>query len=261
MNTLFDVHCHLQDEKIRPQMARVMERAQQAGVTRLVCCGTTEKDWPEVLRLAGAYPARIIPALGLHPWHIAHRPADWLLRLAEGLRGQPCAVGEIGLDHAIEDRDDHDQEMVFMEQMTLARQLKRPACLHVRRAWGRLVDLLKKPGLCPSGFLIHSFSGSADLIEPLAQAGAYFSFSGSITHPGNKRGIDAVRKTPLDRLLIETDAPDLPPQTPEGPAAVNEPALLPFVARKVAEIKGLSEEEVAIATWNNACRLFQDILS
>lgn len=256
---LFDAHCHLQDERLAPDFDAVMRRADQAGVRRFLCCGSSETDWPRVAQLADHYPG-IVPAFGLHPWYVRERSATWLDTLRRHLSTTASTVGEIGLDHAIEPRNDEEQESVFLAQLDLARQLNRPASIHCRRAWDRLLSLLRNIESLPRGFMIHSYSGGPELVKPLADLGAYFSFSGSITRSGNRRGHRAAREVPADRLLAETDAPDIPPVIHDGhqviEPAVNEPANLRHVIAALAEIRGAPPDNIAELTWNNACRLF-----
>jgi len=254
---LFDAHCHLQDEKLAGDLAGVLARAAAAGVAGAMCCGSSESDWPTMLTVAEQFPC-VQLSFGLHPWYVGARQTGWLDRLRGLLAAQPRAgVGEIGLDHALEGADLAAQEAVFLEQFALSIELRRPASLHCRRAFGRLLELLPRFPAHPAGFVIHSFSGAAELIAPLARQGAYFSFSGSITRSGNRRGHAALCAVPPDRLLIETDAPDLPPvidgRVPEGP---NEPANLIHVLRAAAALRGVPEAALAAQTWRNALRLF-----
>ena len=256
---LFDAHCHLQDERLAPNLDGAVQRATQAGVRRFLCCGSSEHDWPLVATLARKYHG-VIPAFGLHPWYVRDRSTEWLAHLTHALSDAPSVVGEIGLDHAIEPRNDEEQESVFAAQLHLARELNRPASIHCRRAWEQLLAVLKKSGALPRGFMIHSYSGAPEFVKPLADLGAFFSFSGSITRSGNKRGHRAAREVPADRLLIETDAPDLPPVIHEGDhisePSVNEPANLRYVVSALAGVRGCSIDQIAELTWNNACRLF-----
>ena len=255
---LFDAHCHLQDARLRADLPGVMTRARAAGVEHMLCCGTAEDDWAEVARLAEEYPA-VVPAFGLHPWYAQRRSPAWMERLRALLAGQAtAAVGEIGLDHAIEERNDAEQEAVFLAQLQLARELERPVVVHCRRAWGRLIALLAELRTLPRGFVVHSYSGARELIEPLAGAGGWFSFSGSITWRRNVRGREAARHAPRDRLLVETDAPDLMPAMPQTTAtvedAVNEPANLVRVLAVVAELRNTPAEVMAEQVWGNARR-------
>lgn len=252
---LFDTHCHLQDERLLPAMDVVLARARGAGVDKMLCCGVTQADWPAVAQLA-AGDEGIVPAYGLHPWYLKSRTAGWQEALAKMLENRRAAVGEIGLDHAMTERDDVDQESVFLAQWDLSVQLKRPVSMHCRKAWGRLLELLPRLGRHPVGFVIHSYSGAADVIGPLVSSGAYVSFSGSITRSGNRRGHAAVKVVPAERLLIETDAPDIMPvidgRVPDTP---NEPANIVHVVRCIAGLRGMTEEQVAELTYENAARL------
>ncbi len=255
---LFDTHCHLQDARLLDRIGGVMERAGGGGVMRLLCCGTDEEDWGQVLDVARRYP-QVTPALGLHPLYAVRRSPQWYERLSGMLKDSGAVVGEIGLDHAVEPRNDRDQEEVFLRQFELARELNRPVSIHCRQAWGRMPELLLAGGLPRAGAAIHSYSGGPELVEALTAAGVYLSFSGSITRPNNRRGAAAVPLVPWDRLLAETDAPDIMPMIgtkwPEK-GAVNEPANLALVVEKIAALRGATPEETADRIWQNACRLF-----
>jgi TatD DNase family protein len=253
---LADAHCHLQDQRFAANREAVLRRATAAGVRLLVCCGSAESDWAGVADLS-ARPD-IVPAYGLHPWYVRERSPAWRETLFAQLQFDPrAAVGEIGLDHAMRERDDADQATVFAEQLRMAEELHRPACIHCRKAWGALLPTLAKMPL-PSGFVIHSYSGPVELIRPLTELGAHFSFSGTVTWSRNRRAHEAAVAVPADRLLIETDSPDLPPSPEDGaaPIALNEPANLPRVLRAVASLRGITAEELAAITWANTSRLF-----
>lgn len=257
---LFDTHCHLQDERLGADLAGVLTRAAAAGVGRVLCCGTSEADWQRVVEL-GVGLAGVGMAFGLHPWYVGSRTEGWLARLGSLLEAYPGApVGEIGLDRALERFDAADQERVFRAQLDLADELGRAVSVHCRRAWDVLVGVLRERGGMRGGFAIHSYSGSAELVPVLAGYGAYFSFSGSLTYSGRKKGHQAACAVPLDRLLIETDAPDLAPYVAgvsgRGGARVNEPANLVRVLGKLAELRGESETALAAQLWENSERLF-----
>ena len=255
---LFDAHNHIQDERLFPQIDAVMERARCAGVVGMGVKGCREDDWPRVVAIMEAYDG-IHPAFGLHPWFIANRSGRWLQTLEELLANHPQAsVGEIGIDHAIGERDDADQEAVFLAQLDLAKRLERPVSIHCRQAWGRLIELLDESGAPPRGMLIHCFGGSAEVALELVRRGGHISFSGSITRPGNKKAGPALRAVPADRLLIETDAPDILPST-AAEGGLNEPALLRLVLAKAAELRGIPETELAALTYRNAERFFQQL--
>lgn len=257
---LFDAHCHLQDRRLSGSIDAVMGRARAAGVAGFSCCATGEPDWPAVRDLAGRFPD-VVPSLGVHPAYLGTRAAGWKDRLRERLQALPAAgVGEIGLDRTIEEANDAEQMAVFREQLDLAREFGRPVSVHCRRAWGVLLEMLPRLAAGLPGFVVHSFSGAADHIAPLVRCGGFFSFSGVVTRSRNRRGQAAAQAVPLDRLLIETDAPDLMPSRPDlgpvGPDTPNEPANLACVCRRVAELRGMPPEELAGVTLRNARRLF-----
>ncbi len=258
---LFDSHCHIQDDAFRDDRDVIMRQAADAGVHRMLCCGVEESDWAVVIELAQKYPT-LKPALGLHPVCAAGATKGWLDRLREKLLAVPgAAVGEIGLDEGVETPDMATQEQMLFDQLRLACEMRRPVSLHCRRAWGRLSELLRRARLPERGLVIHSYSGSPQMVAELASMGpVYFSFSGAITRPTNKRGRAALCCVPPDRLMIETDAPDIPPVLEDGSesARPNEPSRLVVVARAIAGTLGKSLEDVAVTTWDNASRVFGD---
>lgn len=251
---LFDSHNHIQDERLFSQIDAVMERARSAGVTHMGVKGCCEADWPRVVEIMEAYGG-IHPAFGLHPWFITDRSPRWLVTLEQLLVRYPqSSVGEIGIDHKLDAYDATDQESVFIAQLELAKRLKRPVSIHCRNAWGRLIELLDECGGLPRGMLIHCFGGSAEVATELVKRGGYISFSGSITRPNNRKAGPAIQAVPADRILIETDAPDIMPSTAAGD--LNEPANLLHVLARAAELRGMGEAELATLTFSNAVRFF-----
>jgi len=251
---LFDAHNHIHDERTYSRLENVMEHARNAGIVRMAIKGCCEDDWSRVVEIINRYPDADL-AFGLHPWFIGGRSSQWVQTLENLLTSYPQAsVGEIGIDHAVETRDDADQEAVFLAQLEIARKFERPATIHCRQAWGRLIKLLDEFGELPRGMLIHCFGGSAEIAQELVKRGAYISFSGSITRPNNKKAGPAIRSVPDERILIETDAPDIMPHGIAG--EYNEPANLRYVLSKAAELRGISEETLAELTFRNAERFF-----
>ena len=260
---LFDSHCHLQDERLLPHLDAAMARAAAAGVAGLMCCGSCEKDWRLLAGISRRFPHFRL-SFGLHPWYVGERSTNWLDTLKAHLSTTPAAIGEIRLDHALDKTTFADQESVFLAQIHLANELERPVSIHCRRAWGQLMELLDTKGWPAFGFIIHSYSGSSDLVAPLARRGAYFSFSGAITSDRNVHGRAALKAVPLDRLLIETDAPDLFPNQPpvlphflsNAGKPLNEPANLLIVAKEISTLRGLTFEEISAMTCENSQILF-----
>jgi TatD DNase family protein len=252
--SLFDAHCHLQDERYAGNVGDVLDRGIRVGVKMMSCCGTCEKDWQAVAELATAH-ASVVPSFGLHPWFVADRSGQWLDILEKYLVENPrSSCGEIGIDHACDPSTFGDQESVFIDQLNLAARLHRPVTLHCRKAFGRLLELLGRNGIVADGGIVHSYSGPPDLVKPLTELGLSISFSGSLTFPNSKRAHASAAVVPPDRLLVETDSPDIKPYL--CPTELNEPANVVRVAEALAGIRGVSLDVVVKETWENASRLF-----
>jgi TatD DNase family protein len=254
---LYDTHCHLQDERLAPDLESVMQRAATCGVLRLRCCACEEADWPTVAHLAIRYPA-VRPAYGLHPWYLDRRTPGWEALLRARLNAEPSAiVGEIGLDHAIDSPDHPLQAEILKTQLRVAADLGRPVSLHCRKAWGSLLALLRSLPRLPPALIFHAYSGDAELIPLLVDLNGWFSFCGSLTREGNRRGRASATRVPDDRVLLESDAPDLSPR--QAPAdRPNEPAHLVHTLAELALCRNQPVERVAELTWQNACRVFKD---
>jgi TatD DNase family protein len=251
---LFDSHNHLQDKRLFFELKTVMFRAEESGVERMAVKGCCEEDWKKVVEIVNSYPQTFF-AFGLHPWFIHGRSTQWFQYLEELLTSYPQAtVGEVGIDHAVENRDELLQEEIFLQQLDLACKLGRGVTIHCRKAWGRLIELLDQFSTLPP-LLIHCFGGSAEIASELLKRGAYLSFSGSITRPNSAKAKRAILAVPDDRILIETDAPDLLPHPLRN--IPNEPAFLPFVLERAAQLRGCSKEVLAELTFQNATRFFE----
>ncbi|MFH1857251.1 MAG: TatD family hydrolase [Candidatus Omnitrophota bacterium] len=256
MTDLIDAHCHLQDERVRPELDNIMKRAKDSGVVKMVLCGTCEKDWPEILNVKEKYPDMAILSFGLHPWYVKDRPSSWFEKLEKFIREYPAGVGEIGLDFAIQNVDVEEQKEVFLKQLELALKYKRPVSIHCRKAHEALIDILENKGPFENGGIIHSYSGSAELIKRFCGLGFSISFSCSITRSGNKKGRNTLKSVPLENLVLETDSPDI---LPAGWAGLNEPANLILVVKTAAGLLNLSEEEIARITSNNTKKIFGNL--
>lgn len=211
-----DAHNHLHDPRLGDS-GPVIAAIKAAGVTRFIVNATCEADWAAVANLASREPGSVSPAFGIHPWQ-AHTPTDgWPDRLREMLEKHPCAsIGECGLDQWISDPPIAIQFAVFIEQLRIAREMDRPLTIHCLKAWGVLFDAFAE-ALPPERFLMHSFSGSIETARRLVPLGGYFSFSGHFLHPRKSAVLDVFRQLPHDRILLETDAPDMLPPGKASP--------------------------------------------
>jgi len=205
-----DAHNHLQDPRLDVVREDLIEAMIEQGVTRCVVNGTSPRDWPQVANLAKSHPKLIIPSFGLHPWQ---KPtSDWLEKLTVYLDTIPHAcVGECGLDRWIKDYDIKTQQDIFETQLEIAAERNLPLSIHCLKAWGLMIEILESKPRPERGFLLHSYSGPAELVPRLTILGAYFSFSGYFLHDHKKSIRDTFKIIPPDRLLLETDAPDMRP--------------------------------------------------
>ncbi|KAF0127222.1 MAG: putative deoxyribonuclease TATDN1-like [Elusimicrobia bacterium] len=195
MPLLFDAHNHFQEF---PDPA-----AAAAGLRPAVCCATGPADWEEVRSLAEAVPG-VVPFFGVHPWSVAEAGRDWLAPLGQLLRDTRSGVGECGLD-ALKAPPLAEQAEAFKRQVELAVLLDRPLAVHCVRVWGPLLDILRASR--PLRFLVHSYSGSADMTRELAALGGYFSFGPGIMDEKRVKARAALAEVPRDRLLFESEAP------------------------------------------------------
>jgi TatD DNase family protein len=266
---LIDCHLHLQDDCFAGDLPAVIKRAKTAGVALMVCNGSCQSDWPTVLTLARSNPD-IIPSFGLHPWYAAGRATFWLAELRHFLTAIPSGVGEIGLDRWLEDRSEKAQEDVFRAQLMLAAEMKRPVTIHCVKAWGWMFDILRSHHILPDRMLLHSYGGSVELIKPLASMGAYFSYAGNLLRDKAIHRREALAATPMDRLLLETDSPDIiPPRryclaadgvTTDGKPR-NEPANLAGIVDGAASLLKMEPSELRGILHDNARDFFGSLIN
>lgn len=266
---LYDAHNHLQDEWLTPHRGAIVGALQAIGVGGAVVNGTEEADWEAVAALAVAHPW-VVPSYGLHPWHVAGRSPEWMSRLTacldrEAAAGRPHGVGEMGLDRWKKPYDFADQQAVFLAQLALAAERNLPATIHCLEAWGALDDLVHRHPVPARGFLLHAYGGPPEMVGRFAVCGAYFSFNGYFLHERKAARREAFRRVPADRLLVETDAPAMPPPpsltrhtlppAPDG-TALSHPASLADVYAALAALRGISVEALARLVAENFRRLF-----
>ena len=257
---MIDSHCHLDGPAFDGDRVAVLSRARGAGVSDLVVPGVEPAGWEGLLALAASH-AGVHAALGIHPQALPGlHPADDDRHLAdlETLLsgGGAVGVGECGLDGGIaaEGVPFERQLAVLRGHLEIARRLGLPVILHSLRAGDALRTALERDGI-PSAGVLHSFSGSAEQVPPLAGLGLHFSFAGPVTYPSARKPLAAARAVPPDRLLVETDAPDQTPWPHRG--ARNEPAHLPLVLAALAKARGTTPGELEALTSTNARRLFR----
>ena len=262
--TLCDAHNHLHDLRLSPKRDEILSELTHINVVRFVVNGTREDDWAGVADLA-ASDARVVPSFGLHPWNVAQRTPDWLDRLRDCLAESPRAgIGEIGLDRWVKGHDLALQTEVFLAQLALATAGNRAATIHCIQAWGALWEAISRRPVPQCGFLLHSYGGPLEMVEGFLKRGARFSYSAYFLHPRKGAQRDVFRQIPLDRLLIETDAPDLRPpdeqnryplQDEDG-APINHPANITLAYDALGELRGIPVADLAEQVEKNFTQLF-----
>lgn len=248
----FDTHCHLDDPRLLPRLGSLIPEAAAAGVSRFLIPGVSPEGWPAIAALAAAFP-QVVPAFGVHPMH-AHLVTPEVLSELRRLSRGAAAIGEIGLDYALAEPSRQAQQEAFRAQLRVAREAGVPVLIHCRKAFADLLAIMAEEGGGSLGGVMHAFSGSPETARDCLRLGLHISLAGSVTYANARRPLEAALAVPLERLLLESDAPDLAPEPYRG--GVNLPAYLLATARRVAEIKGVTLRELARATTANAVGLF-----
>ncbi len=255
-----DAHCHLHDRRIIGDISGIVQRAEAAGVTHMVTCATMEENFYATATLASQYPA-IVPCYGIHPWFLDSLSPCWQQELGDRVAAEVCGIGETGLDFMDKNADRDLQMEVLTGHLSLARDLERPINIHIRKAWDAFIRLLKKTGPLKTPGLVHSFSGSADMVKLLMRYNLYISFSGSVTRPGAKKVVKALKAVPGDRILLETDTPDIYPSVPDpDPHGLNEPKNLPVIAQIASARAGVPVPDFVRQAYANALEIFAPLI-
>jgi TatD DNase family protein len=250
MPKLIDTHSHPYWDKFDADRSEMMERTW--GICEaIISVGSTVADSHKSIALAQTDP-RIFASVGVHPHDATEDPHELI-----ALAAQPkvVAIGECGLDfkpYQDQPIDQEKQKEVFRFQLELAKAAGKPIIIHARDSWVDLIPLLKE--IKPNSGLIHSWTGGLKEANEIFNLGLHISFSGMLTYPANDHIRAVAAMAPAERILVETDSPFLPPQALRGQR--NEPGNVRMVAEKLAEIRGVSLEEIASITTANARRLF-----
>lgn len=250
---LIDSHAHLEMREFDPDRDEVVRRAKEAGLDAIVTVGTNLRDCLKALAIAARYEF-VYAALGIHP-HDVKGIDEKTYSAIRKLVGQPkvVAYGEIGLDF-FRDRSPRDvQVRRFGEQLEMADEFDLPVIIHDRDAHTETLNMLKTWKGKKRG-IVHCFSGDAAMAKKCLDMGFYISVPGPVTYPKSKNLLEVVRQVPLERMLVETDAPYLTPQPHRGKR--NEPAYVVHTAKRIADIKGLTLTQVGAATSQNARAVF-----
>jgi len=247
---IFDAHAHYDDKWFDEDREQLFQAMPQEGVAFIVNNSVDLKTAEIAKNYSEKYPYIYFTA-GFHPENLENMPENYLEGLRNFLEHPKCvAMGEIGLDYHWDIPKDL-QLRVFKEQLTLAKDLDVPVIIHDREAHGDTMDILRE--FRPKG-LMHCFSGSVEMMREVMKLGMYVSLGGTVTFKNARHSVDCAREVPLDRLLLETDAPYLSPVPFRGKR--NDSRNIKYVAEKIAEIRGMSAEEILEITCENAKRFY-----
>ena len=252
---LIDTHVHLNADQYDDDLQEVIDRALSEGIDRMFVVGFDTKTIERTMKLIDQYDF-IYGIIGWHPVD-AIDCTDERLEWIESLSKHPkiIGIGEMGLDYHWDKSPKDIQKDVFRKQIALAKRVKLPIIIHNREATQDCVDILKEENASEVGGIMHSFSGSNEIADEILKMNFYVSLGGPVTFKNAKQPKEVAKHVPLDRLLVETDAPFLSPHPYRGKR--NEPARVKLVAEQIAELRGLTYEEVCEATTENAERLFK----
>ena len=252
---LIDSHCHIDDARFDVDRDAIIARARAAGVEHFVTIGCDLETSRAAVSLAQQHPF-IAATVGVHPHEVKRIETTWYDELRSLARSKGVvAYGEIGLDYHYDHSPREVQRQRFREQVQLARELGLPIVIHTREAQEDTIAILQEEKACELGGVFHCFSGDAWLAKDALDLGFYLSFSGVITFQNATMLRDIVKTVPLDHILVETDSPYLTPAPHRGKR--NEPAYVRQVAEKIAELHGISVQEVEDITTKNTRSLFR----
>jgi TatD DNase family protein len=251
---LFDTHAHLNAIQYEEDIVEVIQRAKSERVTHIVVVGFDKDTIKRAMELTEQYEM-IYAAVGWHPVDaidMTDEDLEWIKELAS--HPKVVAIGEMGLDYYWDKSPKDIQKDVFRRQIRLAKEVKLPIIIHNRDSTEDVVKILKEENAGEVGGIMHCFTGSLEVAKQCMDMNFYISFGGPVTFKNAKKSKEVATEIPLERLLIETDCPDLTPHPFRGKR--NEPSYVKYIAEQIAELKGLSFEEVAKITSDNAKKLF-----
>jgi TatD DNase family protein len=254
-----DTHCHLDAPEFKQTLAVVVDKAKEQSVKAILLPTVQASDWDQAKNLALQYGSQIpglVYTLGIHPLYINQAKetdiADLRAHIQNSL-GDPrfVGVGEVGLDYFVEGLDHQRQEFFFDAQLDLAQEFELPVILHVRRSQDAILKALRKRSI--SGGIAHAFNGSHQQAEQFIELGFKLGFGGAATYDRALQIRRLLAEMPIESIVTETDAPDIPPAWLKSEGSdLNEPALLPRIAKQLADIRGMEHQQFAQAVWQNA---------
>jgi len=249
---IFDTHTHLNDPAFAGNTQQYIDNAKELDVDEMAIIGSNEEFNIEAIRLAQNYQ-ELHAVVGWHPEFSKEYNEEQLVNQIQ--LPEVVAIGEIGLDyHWEEDPDPKIQQKVLIQQLDIAQQYNMPVSIHCRDAFDDMYSILKNHDMSKSGIIMHSFNGNLDWLNKFLDLGLWISYSGVVSFKNAPEVQESAKNTPLDRLLVETDAPYLTPEPYRG--RPNQPAYTRYVVDAIAKYKGITPNEVAEHTFNNAHKVY-----
>ncbi|MDY3928439.1 MAG: TatD family hydrolase [Clostridia bacterium] len=251
---LFDSHAHYNDERFNEDVTELLDSMNKNNVGYIMNACSSIDEIPYILKLCNKFPF-MYASVGVHPHEVEKMTEEDIELLKKYSKEEKVrAIGEIGLDYFYDNSPVDLQKKWFARQIELAREVNLPVIIHDRDAHKDCMDILKSEKVWECGGVFHCYSGSAEMAREVLDLGMYIAFGGSITFKKAQKPAEAAAVVPLDRLLIETDCPYLTPEPHRGKR--NSSLYIHYVAEKLAQIKGVSVEEIEKATEENAKKLF-----
>ncbi|MBQ2368901.1 MAG: TatD family hydrolase [Peptococcaceae bacterium] len=250
---LFDTHAHILDDQFKEDLDQVIRNIYD-NMALVVNIGCNLEDCPRTVALAEQYD-KVYAAVGLHPEDVkTYTPEGWdmICRLAE--HPKVVGIGETGLDYYWDTSTKDAQKVLFEQHIDLAKQLHKPLVIHDREAHGDTLEILKRTNAKEVGGILHAFSGSVEMAMEVIKLGFYIGLGGPVTFKNARKAVEVAQAIPLEYLVIETDCPYMAPVPFRGKR--NEPMLVQHTAAKIAELRGISVEELIEATYQNGKRIY-----
>lgn len=252
---LIDTHTHIDMENFADRFDEVVQTAKDYGVEKVVIPGVEPSGFDRIIKLCEEYPD-VYGAVGVHPEELNSYNEEAENKIKELLKHKKIiAVGEIGLDYYWDKSQIEKQKEIFERQILIAKQAQKPILVHDREAHLDSFEILKKTNAAETGVVMHCFSGSPEFAQQCINEGFYIALGGVVTFKNAKKVKEVAKTVPLDKLLLETDAPYMTPVPFRGKE--NQPAYVKFVAEEIAKLRGVSFEEIAEATTANAKKLLK----
>lgn len=255
MKKIFDTHAHYDDDAFDMDREELLASMKEQGVGRIVNVSANLHEIQETLKLIEQYPF-IYGAAGVHPDDTRELNEENFGQIRQAtMHEKMVAIGEIGLDYYWDSSDRETQKKWFLRQLELAKELDKPVIIHSREAARDTLDLIKAAGGPDFSMVIHCYSYSTELAREYLNMGYYLGIGGVVTYKNGVKLKEVVSYMPLDRILLETDAPYLTPVPFRGKR--NSSEKIHYVVEEIARLKQVSQEEVLETTWNNACRFYR----